>query len=200
MFKKVLKAVYSFFRLLGYSIVYPFLEIGYHLKKKRLKKNSANFTSIHPVTIVKDRYNGSYSGGMYLAFNLDHYDLPDEIDDGDVDCMNFWVLVKHTNDIVGIGATPNDAFNNLLKKLESKSHKESLIKNEIHQYGQFKFEINQYVIADGHRQLIVDRYIENFKPHYMVSLCRDNGCGYSQYSESQLKPIETEVIDNDRQE
>ena len=29
---------------------------------------------MYPLTIIKDRYNGTYSGGMYLAFNLE-YDL-----------------------------------------------------------------------------------------------------------------------------
>lgn len=31
---------------------------------------------IYPLTIISDRYTGAYSGGEYLAFNLDFDEIP----------------------------------------------------------------------------------------------------------------------------
>lgn len=31
----------------------------------------ANNSNIYPLTIIRDRYCGSYSGGTYVAFNLE---------------------------------------------------------------------------------------------------------------------------------
>lgn len=117
MFKKLVKGFKVFCRVVSFPIVYPILEINYQLNKKRNIKMLEHYSSIFPVTIVKDRYNGSYSGGMYIAFNLDHYRIPNEVDDGDIECMKYWVWVKNTYQKVGVGSTPNDAYNDLIKKL-----------------------------------------------------------------------------------
>lgn len=77
---------------------------------------------IYPLTIVKDRYTGVYSGGLYTAWNLDPDEVPIEICCGDSECMSFWM----NNDIlVGIGNTMQDAANDLERKLESIPKKES---------------------------------------------------------------------------
>lgn len=39
----------------------------------------------YPTTIVRDRYNGTYSGAEWLAFPLDYWNVPDEVDGGDSD-------------------------------------------------------------------------------------------------------------------
>lgn len=31
---------------------------------------------LYPLTIIKDRYSGVYSGGKWLAFNLDPEEIP----------------------------------------------------------------------------------------------------------------------------
>ena len=65
---------------------------------------------MYPITIVKDRYGGTYSGGAFLAFNLPCEEIPLEIDADDVTCYKFW---KDTKIEVGKGATPDEGLNNL---------------------------------------------------------------------------------------
>ena len=69
---------------------------------------------IYPLVIIKDRYTGTYSNGEYTAWNMYFEDIPREIDEDDVTCYNFW----HSYDgIVGLGKTPNEAIDDLHKKL-----------------------------------------------------------------------------------
>lgn len=72
---------------------------------------------IYPVTIVSDRYGGTYSGGQYTAWLCDPWDVPSEIDEGDVGCSQFWCNCK---EIVGKGATPMLALEDLRTKLNEK--------------------------------------------------------------------------------
>lgn len=116
MIKKFSNMLLIFIKLLVSPIAFIIIKIRYLIKKR----STNNFIDIHPVTIVSDRYHGTYSGGKYLAFNLNADQLPDEIDDGDIDCMKYWVWVKHTNQKVGVGSTPIDAYHDLLKKINSK--------------------------------------------------------------------------------
>ena len=74
-----------------------------------------NIDQIYPVTIVRDRYRGTYSGGLYTAWALDFYQVPQEIDDGDVECANFWHGTK-AKEYVGIGRTPQNALIDLYRK------------------------------------------------------------------------------------
>lgn len=74
----------------------------------------------YPVTIISDRYSGTYSGGLFVAFPENYTDLPGTEDEGpdgdDVDCMMFW---KHYDAPYGIGSTPNQAFENLVQKMKN---------------------------------------------------------------------------------
>ena len=54
-----------------------------------MKKKYNKYEDIYPLTIIPDRYNGAYSGGKWLAFDQYHYNIPDEVDDGDVECCWF---------------------------------------------------------------------------------------------------------------
>lgn len=69
--------------------------------------------NIYPLTIVSDRYNGAYSGALFLAFNLDPCDIPDEIGAGDGDEMAFYEGDGHKKYKIGKGRTANDAAANL---------------------------------------------------------------------------------------
>jgi len=69
---------------------------------------------IYPLVIIKDRYTGTYSNGEYTAWNMFFEDIPREIDEDDVTCYNFW---HSYNGIVGLGETPNEAIEDLHKKL-----------------------------------------------------------------------------------
>ena len=73
---------------------------------------------IYPLTITKDRYTGAYSHGEYLAWNLRIWDIPRDPFEDDVTCMMFWEMNKL---LVGIGATPETAVNDLKNKLYRKA-------------------------------------------------------------------------------
>ena len=70
---------------------------------------------IYPLTIIFDRYTGTYSGGQYTAWNLLAEDVPPEVDSDDIDCYEFWL----TNEIVcGKGGTVSEALADLYIKLK----------------------------------------------------------------------------------
>ena len=74
---------------------------------------------IYPLTLYSDRYNGSYSGANFIAFNLDPWELPEEIGGGDGEEMAFWEnQEKNKTYLVGKGSTPQEAFNDLYEKIE----------------------------------------------------------------------------------
>lgn len=73
---------------------------------------------VYPVTIIDDRYSGCYSGGKYLAFNVEPWDVPKGVSwGGDVDCAEFWAdeALKY---VIGKGNTPNEAYRNLVEKIQ----------------------------------------------------------------------------------
>lgn len=73
----------------------------------------------YPVTIIQDRYSGSYSDGQYLAFNLYPGAIPDEVGGGDMIEMEFWAEGgRHEDYLIGKGETPNLALMDLLEKIE----------------------------------------------------------------------------------
>ena len=69
---------------------------------------------LYPVTIVEDRYTGTYSEGVYTAWNLDPWDIPKEIDGSDAECALFWRCNKIP---VGKGFTPNEALDDLVQQI-----------------------------------------------------------------------------------
>jgi len=70
---------------------------------------------IYPLTIVRDRYNGTYSGGYFTAWNLYPWGIPEEVFGDDNSC---WSYFRTTRDIYGCGATPDEAIANLAKRLK----------------------------------------------------------------------------------
>lgn len=68
----------------------------------------------YPTTIICDRYRGMYSGALWLAFPRNYWDIPGAVDGEDEECYCFW---RYYDGIVGKGATPEDAFNDLRKKM-----------------------------------------------------------------------------------
>lgn len=55
------------------------------------------------ITVVQDRYHGSYSDALYTAWIGDP---PNEIGDSDIPCMIFWDTNKR---VCGKGKTPEEA-------------------------------------------------------------------------------------------
>lgn len=69
---------------------------------------------IYPLTIIFDRYGGTYSGAKFTAWNLEAEQIPTEINDDDCSCDGFWI----TNDkIVGLGDTAEKAIKDLENKI-----------------------------------------------------------------------------------
>ena len=65
----------------------------------------------YPLTIIADRYGGTYSGASYLAFPLDFSDIPLEVCGNDIECSEFFE--KYTKPI-GKGRCPDEARDNLV--------------------------------------------------------------------------------------
>ncbi len=65
---------------------------------------------LYPVTIIQDRYGGTYSGGKWLAFNLDAEDIPQGVSGSDYPCADFW---GENTLPVGKGSTPEEALEHL---------------------------------------------------------------------------------------
>ena len=92
---------------------------------------------IYPLTVVRDRYNGTYSGASYIAFNLDSNLVPSEVHDSDVPCSYFWDLIDEGNFVegkvardyrdvvkyVGKGATIENAVIDLYRKMKDGGEK-----------------------------------------------------------------------------
>ena len=74
-------------------------------------------SDIYPLTIICDRYCGTYSGGEYLAFNLDFDEIPRAVSGDDVSCMGFWYTKEAEDYIVGKGSCIDEALDNLVELL-----------------------------------------------------------------------------------
>lgn len=77
---------------------------------------------LYPVIIVRDRYQGVYSGATWTAWNK--YAVPDAIDADDCTCAEeFWTRYEHAVDgPVGRGLTPDEALADLLRQLKGEDH------------------------------------------------------------------------------
>ena len=75
--------------------------------------------TIYPLTIMADRYNGVYSDGEYLAFNLDFDEIPQGVSGDDATAMEFWDYYSKDY-IVGKGRTVSEALLDLYIKLKNR--------------------------------------------------------------------------------
>ena len=73
--------------------------------------------NIYLLIVIYDRYNGSYSGRKYVAFNLESPDIPKEIFGDDSTVIKFW---KHCKIIVGVEGSSDSAIKDLIKNLRKK--------------------------------------------------------------------------------
>lgn len=74
--------------------------------------------STYGCIITEDRYTGTYSGGVWLAFppgeSLDDIDASDAFG-GDTECREFWEDESQSGHI-GRGATPQAALDDMVKR------------------------------------------------------------------------------------
>ena len=92
--------------------------------------NNSNTTDkepfdIYPLTVVNDRYNGTYSGGKYTARKLYPWGIPEAVFGDDNSC---WSYFRSTHDIYGRGDTPDEAVTDLRKRLAVADAHDKLIK------------------------------------------------------------------------
>ena len=87
------------------TISYPLSPYG-----ARAKRIHAARRDLYPITVIADRYTGAYSGALWTAFNLRQGQIPEGVDDGDPECMEFW---DNYTEPVGKGNTPDDAVRDL---------------------------------------------------------------------------------------
>lgn len=74
-------------------------------------------SDIYPLVIVKDRYNGTYSGGKWTAWNLSY--VPSKVDADDTVCIEFFSAVGIT---YGRGETPHEAIADLQFMIDYGKH------------------------------------------------------------------------------
>ena len=69
---------------------------------------------IYPLTVVMDRYNGTYSGGKWVAFNLEPDEVPEDAQGDDVACCVFYSenRVRH-----GVGGSVYEAIIDLYTRM-----------------------------------------------------------------------------------
>ena len=67
---------------------------------------------VYPVTIMSDRYHGTYNGGYnFHAWSCNEDEIPADIDGPDIECANARHRVKEDMRlVVGFGSTPNVAL------------------------------------------------------------------------------------------
>lgn len=66
--------------------------------------------NIYPLTIIADRYDGCYTGGMYLACNK----YPEQVAELILDDEDYW---SNPVEGVGVGSTIYEAIGNLIIKM-----------------------------------------------------------------------------------
>lgn len=72
---------------------------------------------VSPVTIAPDRYTGTYSGGDWLAFPCEPWDVPERPFSDDVTAVGWWSNADAVP--IGLGSTPDDAYADLFRRLEA---------------------------------------------------------------------------------
>jgi hypothetical protein len=77
----------------------------------------------YPLTVVMDRYSGTYSGGYFTAWNKYPDEIPIDIHCSDGVAMEFWDKyhkksenLKDGCEMVGFGGTAEEAINDLIMR------------------------------------------------------------------------------------
>ena len=112
-------------------------EKAWNERRSKMSEYELAQEDIYPLTVIRDRYNGTYSGASYLAFNLDSNSVPSEVHGSDTPCSYFWDLIDEGNFVdgkvardyrdvvkyVGKGATIEDVVIDLYRKMKDGGEK-----------------------------------------------------------------------------
>lgn len=98
-----------------------------NLKKLLLPKKNSLYNS-YPLTIIPDRYSGTYSGGTFLAFYCNPHEVPIECYGDDIESYDWFLNNQNNTDpfkgiVFGAGLTPELAADNLQAKLNQHYNK-----------------------------------------------------------------------------
>lgn len=74
-----------------------------------------DYTVINGITVITDRYCGTWSGGKFTAWDMPLREIPYAVADNDIPCREFW-HTKAKEYLIGIGDTPEEAYKDLIKK------------------------------------------------------------------------------------
>lgn len=75
---------------------------------------------IYPLTIVRDRYNGVYSGAKFTAWHCEAESIPEGVNGDDVGCDECWDEIEHSSEWenqIGYGNTIDEAIEDLFGRL-----------------------------------------------------------------------------------
>ncbi|MBR1988029.1 MAG: hypothetical protein IKA36_03210 [Clostridia bacterium] len=73
---------------------------------------------IYPLVVCVDRYGGSYSGGLFHAWNCYPEQIPSDVFGSDNDSSHFWGHgVEDIHIFYGVGNTVQEAIDNLYKRI-----------------------------------------------------------------------------------
>lgn len=104
-------------------------------------------SGIYPLTIIKDRYAGVYSGGAYIAFNCYPECVPEDVTGDDISCAEFWQKgILDCNCECVVGNTVNEAVAGLKSAIDfESSHTYAKISNECK--SSVPSPVHKYIVA-----------------------------------------------------
>lgn len=76
--------------------------------------------SQYPLTIVADRYSGTYSQGLFVAWPCHPEDVPYQSQSDDCSCADFWAQASGSGWLYGVGDSVGEAHFNLVDKFRNK--------------------------------------------------------------------------------
>lgn len=81
--------------------------------------------AIYPVTIVKSRYQGTYEGAAWICFPVHAERLAlgqwRDWQGSDIECAEWWARAQREEWPVGLGPSPDLAYENLIARAGSKA-------------------------------------------------------------------------------
>lgn len=121
-----------------------------YMKQWCVKTSSTDRTidcsGIYPLTIIKDRYSGTYSGGKFIAFNCYPECVPEDATGDDISCAEFWQEgVEDLNCDYAIGNTVEEAVANLKSAIDFESS---------HTYAKLSDECKSSVPSPVHKYIV----------------------------------------------
>ena len=75
---------------------------------------------MYPITIVRDYYEGKYSGGSWTAWNKMYGALPVSLHGPEELCAGVWKKMKEEEEVIGLGDSPEEAYMDLKIKMKRK--------------------------------------------------------------------------------